>query len=96
MVGRGCGSALGVGGAQGVGSHHLARLLRLGQITVLTVPSLEQETARDLVRAREDCRRDLMAARHGLFKLLLRRGIAYYDGRAWTGQHEMWLRRHRF
>jgi transposase len=30
---------------------HLARLLRLGEITPVTVPSLEQEAARDLVRA---------------------------------------------
>jgi transposase len=32
---------------------HLARLLRLDEITAVTVPSVEQETARDLVRARE-------------------------------------------
>ena len=31
---------------------HLARLLRLGEITAVTVPSVEQEAARDLVRAR--------------------------------------------
>jgi transposase len=41
---------------------HLARLLRLGEITPVAVPSLEQEAARDLVRAREDCRGDLMRA----------------------------------
>ena len=43
---------------------HLARLLHLGQITAVTVPSASQEAARDLVRAREDCRGDLMTARH--------------------------------
>ena len=37
-------------------------------------PSVEQEAARDLVRAREDCRGDLMRARHRLSKLLLRHG----------------------
>src|SRR6202042_873147 len=42
---------------------HLARLLHLGQITAVTVPSASQEAARDLVRAREDCRGDLMTAR---------------------------------
>ena len=36
---------------------HLARLLRLDEITAVTVPSVEQEAARDLVRAREDCPR---------------------------------------
>jgi transposase len=75
---------------------HLARLLRLDEITPVAVPTLEQETARDLVRAREDCRGDLMRTRHRLSKLLLRHGIVYYDGRAWTGKHDAWLRRQRF
>lgn len=56
---------------------HLARLLHLGQITPVTVPSASQEAARDLVRAREDCRGDLMSARHRVSKLLLRQGIVY-------------------
>ena len=71
---------------------HLARLLRLDEITPVVVPSVEQESARDLVRAREDCRGDLMRARHRLSKLLLRNGIVYYGGNAWTGKHEVWLR----
>lgn len=75
---------------------HLARLLRLGEITPVAVPSLEQEAARDLVRAREDCRGDLMRARHRLSKLLLRQGIVYSGGHAWTGAHDAWLRRQRF
>jgi transposase len=75
---------------------HLARLLRLGEITAVTVPSVDQEAARDLVRAREDCRGDLMRARHRLSKLLLRQGIVYSGGQAWTGVHDRWLRRQRF
>jgi len=75
---------------------HLARLLRLDQITEVAVPSVAQEAARDLVRAREDCRVDLMRARHRLAKLLLRHGIVYSDGKAWTGAHDAWLRRQRF
>jgi transposase len=75
---------------------HLARLLRLGEITPVAVPSVEQEAARDLIRAREDCRGDLMRARHRLSKLLLRRGIVYSGGHAWTGAHDSWLRAHRF
>src|SRR4051794_37094393 len=72
---------------------HLARLLRLDEITPVAVPSVEQESARDLVRAREDCRGDLMRARHRLSKLLLGNGIVYYCGDAWTGKHDLWLRR---
>jgi transposase len=72
---------------------HLARLLRLDEITSVAVPSVDQEAARDLVRAREDCRGDLMRARHRLSKLLLRNGIVYCGGDAWTGKHDLWLRR---
>ncbi|GJF03829.1 MAG TPA: IS110 family transposase [Mycobacteriales bacterium] len=71
---------------------HLARLLRLGEITPVTVPSVDQEAARDLVRAREDCRGDLMRARHRLSKLLLRQGIVYSGGQGWTAAHDRWLR----
>jgi len=74
---------------------HLARLLRLGEITSVAVPSVDQEAARDLVRAREDCRGDLMRARHRLSKLLLRQGIVYSGGNAWTDAHDRWLRRQR-
>jgi transposase len=72
---------------------HLARLLRLDEITPVVVPSVEQESARDLVRAREDARGDLMRARHRLSKLLLRQGFVYSGGQAWTGAHDVWLRR---
>jgi transposase len=71
---------------------HLSRLLRLDEVTSVSIPSVNQEAARDLVRAREDCRGDLMRARHRLSKLLLRHGIVYYGGAAWTGAHDRWLR----
>jgi transposase len=75
---------------------HLARLLRLGEVTAVAVPTVAQEAARDLVRAREDSRGDLMRARHRLSKLLLRQGIVYSDGHAWTERHDRWLRQQRF
>jgi transposase len=75
---------------------HLARLLRLGEITAVRVPDREIEAVRDLVRAREDARADLMRVRHRLSKLLLRQGIVYFGGTPWTCAHEQWLRRHRF
>jgi transposase len=75
---------------------HLARLLRLDEFTSVLVPSVDQENARDLVRAREDARGDLMRARHRLSKLLLRQGIVYAGGEAWTGVHDAWLRRQQF
>jgi transposase len=74
----------------------LARLLQVGQIVAVRVPSVAEEAARDLVRAREDVRGDLMRVRHRVSKLLLRHGHVYYGGRAWTGVHQAWLRRIRF
>lgn len=76
-------------------AEHLAKLLRLGQIVTVTVPTAETETVRDVVRAREDTRQILMGNRHQLSKLLLRHGLVYDDGAAWTSKHDRWLREHR-
>jgi transposase len=74
----------------------LARLLRLDDVVAVRVPTVAQEAARDLVRAREDARGDLMRVRHRISKLLLRHGHVYYGGAAWTGKHEQWLGQLRF
>jgi transposase len=74
----------------------LARLLRLDEIVSVRVPTETEEAARDLVRAREDARGDLMRVRHRVSKLLLRHGHVYFGGEAWTGKHEQWLRGIRF
>ncbi|MGH3113241.1 MAG: IS110 family transposase [Gaiellaceae bacterium] len=76
-------------------AERLARLLRLGELVAVRVPDPLEEAARDLVRAREDARGDLMRARHRLSKLLLRHGLVY-QGSAWTLAHDAWLRRQRF
>lgn len=77
-------------------AQRLARLLHIGEVTPIRIPSVEEEQARDLFRAREDTRADLMRARHRLGKLLLRNGIVYAGGTAWTGTHEQWLRHQHF
>jgi transposase len=74
----------------------LAQLLQVGQIVPVRVPSIAEEAARDVVRAREDVRGDLMRARHRVSKLLLRHGHVYYGGAAWTGKHQQWLTSIRF
>jgi transposase len=76
-------------------AERLARLLRLGELVAVRVPEPHEEAARDLVRAREDARGELMRARHRLSKLLLRHGLVY-DSSAWTGAHDAWLRRQQF
>jgi transposase len=73
----------------------LAKLLRLGELVAVRVPSPAEEAARDLVRAREDARGDLMRARHRVSKLLLRHDLLW-EGRAWTQAHERWLAEQRF
>jgi transposase len=74
---------------------HLARLLHLDEYTPLTVSTVGAEAARDLVRAREQCRGDLMRARHRVSKMLLRYGLHYCAGPRWTGRHLDWIRRQR-
>jgi transposase len=70
----------------------LARLARNDDITAVRIPTREREAARDLVRARDDVRRDLMVARHRLSKDLLRHGHVWTGGQPWTGRHEAWMR----
>jgi transposase len=74
-------------------AERLARLLRIGELPGVRVPSEAEEAARDLVRAREDARGDLMRARHRLSKLLLRQGLGI---RCLDRAHEAWLRSQRF
>jgi transposase len=77
-------------------AERLAKLLRLDELPAVRVPTIEQESARDLTRARDDARADLMRARHRLSKLLLRQGIVYNGGKAWSGAHHQWLTSHQF
>jgi transposase len=75
----------------------LARLLAAGELVLVTIPSVEREQLRDLVRCREDIRHDLARARHRIGGLLLRREI-YWEGPgvAWTRKHRSWLTSVRF
>ena len=61
-----------------------------GKLCPVRVPGPAEEALRDLVRAREDIRIDLMRARHRLSKLLLRHEIRF-DSRAWSERHRAWL-----
>jgi transposase len=72
-------------------AEHLVRLLWAGKLHPVRVPGPEEEALRDLVRARESVRMDLMRSRHRLSKLLLRHGIRFDDGNAWTERHQRWL-----
>jgi transposase len=71
-------------------AERLARLLRIGELPGVRVPTLAEEAARDLLRAREDARGDLMRARHRLSKLPGRQGLVWQQS-AWTHAHQRWL-----
>lgn len=76
-------------------AERLARLL--GALKYAFVPSEADEQFRDLVRAIEDARGDLMRARHRLGKFLLRRELRFPGpGSTWTARHLTWLRSLRF
>jgi transposase len=75
----------------------LARLLLAGELRQVRVPEPAEEQLRDLVRAREDVRVDLMRCRARIAKFLLRRELYYpLPGNTWTKRHRNWLRSLRF
>jgi transposase len=75
-------------------AERLVRLLMVDGLSAVRVPSVQEEALRDLARAREDVRGDLMRARHRLGKLLLRHDVRYEDaGERWTRRHRDWLGR---
>lgn len=70
----------------------LARLYRANELTLVMVPDVKRESARDVVRARQAVSRDLLRARHQLSKMLLRYGHRYRTGKAWTQKHWSWVK----
>jgi transposase len=74
-------------------AERVLRLLMIDALHAVRVPTVKEEAIRDLVRAREDLRGDLMRSRQRLSKLLLRHGIVYEDtSSTWTARHRAWLR----
>jgi transposase len=71
----------------------LVRLYRAGELTEVHPPTEPEEAVRDLLRCREDAKEDLMRSRHRLSKFLLRRGLIYTGGAAWSQKHSQWLAR---
>ena len=69
----------------------LARLMRSGDLTPVSVPKMEDEAIRDLCRAREDALRDLKAAKLCLKAFLLRHDIRYTGRATWNPAHLRWL-----
>lgn len=75
----------------------LARFLRSGDLTEVTIPEEQTEAMRDLERAREDALQSLQRARLQLDKFLLRHDRRYPSGsHKWTRKHHDWLRQQAF
>ena len=74
----------------------LVRLFRAGELTPIHVPNEAEEAVRDLVRCREDVRRDVLRWRHRLLKFLDRHGRLYVTGKNWSQRHWTWIRAQHF
>lgn len=74
----------------------LAEFYRAGLLTEVRPPNPEEEAVRDLCRCREDAKQDEVRCRHRLGKMLLRRGLIWREGKAWTLAHRQWLKGLRF
>ncbi len=72
-------------------SQSLARLHRAGELVPIYVPTPEDESLRDLVRAREDCKNAQKKAKQQLGAFLLRHNIIYSGRTAWSKAHFVWL-----
>jgi len=70
---------------------HLARLMRSGDLTPVSVPTVEDEAMRDLTRAREDTIGDRKAAKCRLKAFLLRHDMRYTGRATWGPAHLRWL-----
>ena len=73
---------------------NLARCYRAGDLTPVWVPDAAHEALRDLVRAREAAKGDLLRARHRLSKFLLRHGRRRPESikSPWTNAHLEWIK----
>ncbi|WP_321944525.1 IS110 family RNA-guided transposase [Paraburkholderia tropica] len=69
----------------------LVRSLRAGDLSAVHVPSIEDESFRDLARAWSAAREDLKAARCRLKSFLLAHGIHYFGRPNWGPTHRRWI-----
>lgn len=71
----------------------LADYLRGNQLTMVSVPTPDQEALRDLIRQRQSVKGDVQRVRKQLIQLLLRYGRRYRESKtAWTLKFWTWLR----
>lgn len=69
----------------------LVRSLRAGDLSAVHVPSVEDESFRDLARAWSAARDDLKQARQRIKSFLLSHGVHYLGRANWGPAHRRWL-----
>ncbi len=69
----------------------LARVMRSGNLSAISVPGIEDEALRDLSRGRDDAMRDLTRRKRRLTSFLLRHDVRSEGRAAWNPAHLRWL-----
>lgn len=72
-------------------ARRLAEYYRSGLLTVIHIPTAEDEAARDFVRCRAAARKDVRRSQHRVTAFLRRKGWAYTQGKQWTKAFWEWL-----
>jgi len=71
---------------------HLARMFRSGHLTAVTVPGVDQEAVRHLVRARLFLRRQITRSKHRIMGILRTTDHRFTGSKSyWTKTHRDWL-----
>jgi len=73
-------------------ARRLGAYYRAGQLTPVRIPDEKQEALRDLLRARDDVRRNLQQSRQRLSGCLLRQGYHFKEANRWTLKHWSWIK----
>jgi transposase len=80
-----------------IDARNLARLHRAGELTCVRVPTSAEEAVRDLIRVREEVKRDRRVARQRIRSFLTRYGKRYpHPNDKWSQRFEVWARALRF
>lgn len=72
-------------------ARNLALALRAGTLSAVHIPTPGEEQFRDVVRAWQQAKRDVTAARQRLKSFLLRHDIRYTGKANWSAAHRRWL-----
>lgn len=72
-------------------ARNLALALRAATLSCVHIPTPEQEQFRDVVRAWQQAKRDVTAARQRLKSFLLRHDVRYTGRANWSAAHRRWL-----